>query len=102
MQVAVSGLLSLALLWTASSIARGKGLILFALGSLAIAWSLRRLARGERRPFFGVFFVLLLAAVTVLTLEGLLAASPRLVRGWAAHYTLGGYHAERRGIYAPQ
>jgi hypothetical protein len=93
--------LSLGLLWVASSIAAGKGLIVFAAGLPAIAWTLAQARRSERRPFYRLFTLTLLAAATVLALEAVLQLFPAILSGRLANYTFNGYHAERGGIYRP-
>jgi hypothetical protein len=86
-------------LWVATSLIAGKGMLLFGLGLAALAWALRRARRGERQALYRAFFIVVLAAATVMSLEAVLAFLPGLLHGRVANYTFGRYHAERGGIY---
>jgi hypothetical protein len=89
----------LLLLWFVSSLARGKGLLLFAAGVAAFVLAVELYRRGRRQPVYVLFYVTLLAAATTGAAEGLLRLFPGLLHGRIANYVFHGYHGERDGIY---
>ncbi len=99
LQLAVLVVLDMLLLWVATSLLRGKGLLPFAAGLLALGVALVQLRRGRPRALLAVSFVLLLSGAGVLALEATLRLFPGLLRGRVANYTFTGYHGERDGIY---
>ena len=94
-------LADMVLLWIATSVLRGKGLLAFAAGLAALLVALLAFRAGRRRPLYVLSFAALLAAVTVLSVEGLLRFSPGILKGRLATFTFEGYHSERDGIYRP-
>ncbi len=91
----------LPLAWFAACALRGKGLAAFGVALVALAGALRRFAAGRRQPLYRIFFIAVLAATTVGSLELVLRVAPGVLRGWYANLVLNGYHAEGDGIYAP-
>jgi hypothetical protein len=89
----------LLLLWFVSSLARGKGLVLFAAGVVALAAALWTFRKGRRQPLYALYYLTVLAAVTVGAAEALLRLAPGVLRGRIANYVFHGYHGERDGIY---
>ncbi len=98
--LALSVVVYLLLLWVVSSLLRGKGLALFLGGVLVLGFALARFARGSRSTLYGLYFLTLLAAVTVLSGEVVLRTSRGLLKGRVGNYVNGGYHDEPEGIYA--
>lgn len=91
--------LYLGLLWFACSIARGKGLLLFAAGLIVLAWGIAKAGRGQRELLYRGFFCVVLAASGVGGLEAVLALFPRILGGRLANYSFAGYHRDQDGIY---
>ena len=97
--LALSGAAYLLLLWVSTSIARGKGLVLFLGGVVLLGFALFRFARGRRTTLYALYFLALLAASTILVGEVVLRTSRGLVKGRVGNYVNGGYHDEPEGIY---
>jgi hypothetical protein len=89
----------LLMLWFVSSLARGKGCLVFALGLVVGAVAALASRRRGRQVLYGVWYALFLAAVTVGAIEGVLRSFPGVLKGRVANFTYTGYHADRDGIY---
>lgn len=89
----------LLLLWFVSSLARGKGLVVFAAGVVGWAAALWLFRQGRPRALYALYYLTLLAGVTLGAAEALLRLAPGVLRGRIANYVFHGYHGERDGIY---
>jgi hypothetical protein len=101
MMLSVLAGLELVLLWIASSLLRGKGLVIAAAGLAALAVSLVAAVRGRRDWLYRLFFFTALAAGAVLGLEAILRLAPGILKGQLANQVRSGYHSEPDGIYVP-
>jgi hypothetical protein len=91
--------LNLLLLWVASSVFRGKGLVVVVLGVLALWLALSEYRRGRRTFLYRLCVFAAICAAAVLACEGLLRLFPGLPGGQLANYVSHGYHGEPDGIY---
>ena len=91
--------LYLVLLWIASSVFRGKGLVIAILGVLVLWLALSEFRRGRRTFFYRLCLLMALCAAAVLACEGVLHLYPGLPKGRLANYVSHGYHGEPGGIF---
>jgi hypothetical protein len=89
----------LCLLWVASCISRPNGAFLFLGGVAALLACLFALRRGRRGPLFSLYLVMLLMAMSVLSVEGALRLFPNVLTGKTANCAYNGYHDLSGGIY---
>ena len=92
--------LYLVLLWIASSVFRGKGLVVVVLGGLVLWLALSEFRRGRRTFLCRLCIFMAFCAAAVMGCEGLLRLFPGLPRGQLANYVSHGYHGEPGGVYA--
>jgi hypothetical protein len=96
---AVTSPIYLALLWPVASLFRTGGTEVFAGGIVVLALGLLALQRGWRKPVFLLYLGVLLGAFGVGVTELSLHLAPKLLRGMAANYAFGRFHAHAGGIY---
>jgi len=90
----------LPLLWiVASALSRGRGFVFLAAGLLALAAALVAHARGRPSLLHRLYFLTLLAAVTVLGFEAVLHLAPGILSGPIANVAYTGYHWHNGGVY---
>ncbi|HBI43722.1 MAG TPA: hypothetical protein DDY78_12855 [Planctomycetales bacterium] len=89
----------LALLWFTSCLSRRSGVLVFAIGVAGLLASLLALRWQRRSPLFGLYLLVVLAAVSGLGLEAVLRLCPAVLTGEVANAAYGGYHDLCGGIY---
>src|SRR5258708_28546859 len=88
----------LAFLWPIASLFRTGGTEVFLGGLVVLALGVLAMRRGWRKPLFFLYLATLLFAFGVAAMELSLRLAPHLLRGMAANYAFGRFHAFAGGI----
>jgi hypothetical protein len=91
--------LYLVLLWITSSLFRGKGILIAALGVFVLLVALVSGPQVRRAALRQLVVLMSLCVAAILIFEGLLYLYPGMLKGQLANYVSHGYHGEPGGIY---